>query len=774
LLRHFRERAGLTQEALAEKANLSPNAIGALERGERRRPYPSTLRMLADALELSAVEREQLTEIAAGRESQAQASHGAVREMPAPLTALIGRTTEGQVLDQLLRRKDLRLLTLTGPGGVGKTRLAIEAANHCRDAFTDGMAFVSLAPIRDPNRVLPTIAQTLGMDEIGGTTSIQSLMLWLRDRRFLLVLDNFEQVSAAAPQVVELLQACSHLKILATSREPLRVRGEQVYLVPPLAFPQTPAPLSVEEATEYDAVQLFIERTRSVRLDFALTLENVGTVGQICARLDGIPLAIELAAARSVLFSPDVLLSMLNSQMQVLTGGARDLPDRQQTMRAAIAWSYDLLNPGDQILFRRLAVFSGGGTLEGLMNLFEPGGVLPEDLLDGVESLAVKNLVQLESGAVILRVHMLETIRAYGLEQLHLHGELEAAQEAHAQYFLDLAQKANPHLTGEEQLTWVDQLSRERSNLRAAVQYWLDRRDWATAIRLTWALWRFWWVKGMHREAREWMEAVLARADLSQLSSLNRAQAEIIIGSMAWAAGEYATAADYCQAGVNRYTAHGDAAVQLIGLLMSGASHLSCGDYLLAASAFSGMLAADFEVVREPWCEAFALTYLGLVNLLQGSFQSGQDLLEQGLALARLSGDRIVIHQALYNLGVSHAFLEDDARALPAFAEGLALVKQTEDNTNAGYLVRAIAEIALRRAASRQAVRLLSAAHALLELAGAPVLRYGFERARHIETHSRAQSVLGDEMFSHAWAEGKSLEIEQVHEEAHIFTRAAR
>ncbi|HET7272215.1 MAG TPA: helix-turn-helix domain-containing protein, partial [Rubrobacter sp.] len=364
-LRRLREAAGLTQEELASRAGLTAKAVSALERGERKRPYPHTVRSLAEALELSERERTVLTEAVPGRDGTPPATEAATTSqftLPAPLTPLLGREREVEEIDNLLRQAAVRLLTLTGPGGIGKTRLVTEVARKAGSDFPDGVAFVALAPLGDAALVMPTASQVLGLREVAGIHPLEALRQHLRDRRFLLVLDNFEHVAEAAPEVVDLLGSCPNLSVLVTSRAPLRVRGEREYSVSSLGVPDPTRIPEAKEVAGTPAAQLFVERAEEASPSFALTEANAASVAAICWRLDGLPLALELAAARARFLGPTALLSRLDKALEA--GGARDLPKRQQTMRATLDWSHDLLHEPEKELFRRLSVFAGGFTLE--------------------------------------------------------------------------------------------------------------------------------------------------------------------------------------------------------------------------------------------------------------------------------------------------------------------------------------------------------------------------------------------------------------------------
>src|SRR2546423_3265303 len=434
------------------------------------------------------------------------------------LAPLIGREQQEQAIRSILLRPEVRLLTLTGTAGIGKTRLASQVATDLSGVFPQGVCLVQLAPLSDFNLVIPSIAQTLGLRDVEEYSLFESLKAFLQDQRLLLLVDNFEQVLAAAPALVELLRACPSIKILVTSRAVLHVEGEYEFSVPPLSLPDPHHLPAHEELAQYAAVALFVQRAQMVKPQLVLSEDNAAAIAQICIQLDGLPLSLELAAARSKLLSPQTLLGRLNHRLAALTGGRQDAPTRQHTLRDTISWSYDLLNAEEQRCFRRLAIFVGGCTLEAAEAVVECGFIqhvaaadhsLPA--IDLVASLLDKSLLQQSDRAGDEpRLLMLETIRDYALEMLADSGAVEATEERHAMYYLTLAERGDPELFGQQQHLWVNRLTRDSENLRAALQWLHGRRQHQEPLlRLAGSLGWFWYMCGRLSEGMLWLEHAL-------------------------------------------------------------------------------------------------------------------------------------------------------------------------------------------------------------------------------------------------------------------------
>src|SRR5215217_6957374 len=537
LLRRYRVAAGLTQEALAERAGVSTRGVSDLERGAHGLPRKDTLQLLLDALDLSPTDRATL--VAAARRPVAARARRESGDrppgLPVPLTPLVGRDKAISAVAAILAEPTIRLLTLTGPGGTGKTRLALAVAERVAPMFPDGVVFVPLAPLGDPALVASAIAEGLGVRERPEQTVRDALTAHLAGKRLLLVLDNVEHLLPAAPLVADLLGACPALRVLTTSRAPLRLSGEHLYPVSPLEVPDADHLSSLEELGQTPAVRLFVDRVRAVKPDFALSEANAHPVVEIVRRLDGLPLALELVAARVQVLSPIALAARLDRSLPLLTGGAHDLPDRQRTLRHAMAWSYDLLQPNQQTLFRRLGVFTRGCTLEAaemVADLDEPF-----DVLEGIGALLDASLLQSEEPDAETRFRMLETVREFGLERLEASDEATTTRDRHARYFLDLAERTNAVIVKTPTPALLDVIEREHDNLRAALTWSRDTGNHDTFLRLAGALAMFWYYRGYLGEGQRWLSQALETPPIDA-SPQPRAWALTMSGMLANVAGE--------------------------------------------------------------------------------------------------------------------------------------------------------------------------------------------------------------------------------------------
>jgi predicted ATPase len=737
-----------------------------------------------------------------------------VHAQPAPLPVLrnrlIDREEELVLVPDLLQREDVGLVTLTGPGGVGKTRLAIQVAADLASQFADGVAFISLASLKDPEFLELTVARALQMSEADGQAIDERLLEYLRPRQLLLLLDNTEQLLSAAPLVSRLLDAAPRLKLLVTSREPLRVHDEQVVPVLPLALPDIEHLPDLDRLSRVPAVALFVERVREVQPTFALTADNAQAIAEICRRLDGLPLALELAAARSNVLPPAALLARLVHRLPLLTHGARDVPQRQQTLRNTIAWSYDLLDESEKALFRRLSVFAGGFTLEAVQAVC----VLDADaistatsakdnedaVLDQLAQLLDKSLVQPqpqqgEGGEP--RFTMLETIHEYAQEQLEASGEATTVQERHLNYFLRLAEEAYPQMFNPERDVWMERLDREEANLRAALSWSKSDKDAVQAgLRLVGALTFYWSLRGSWHEGRTWSEGMLERTDGTDRSAA-RGQALLGAGWLAWDEGDYAAASLRAEESLSIARELGDKrgvgiADLLLGLVRMGqrnsagafplltesrAIYKELGDwsvealvlyYLGMATYFSGDRAAArahyeeslrlFQQLGDVLGMTLVVSALEVVGLPPGDQDPARSLYEQSQPLLRDLRDRGRRGMILINIGdvwLHQSEGEQEAKTL--YRQGLHLWQDLQRVDNGIGIVRGLAGLAEVAAAQEQAERagrLFGAADRLLP----PASQYRDDVNRRI---AAARDHLDAAAFTTGWTAGQAMTAEQ-------------
>jgi predicted ATPase/DNA-binding XRE family transcriptional regulator len=760
LLRRHRVAAHLTQEELAERAGLSARGISDLERGARTHPYRETLLLLADALSLDAAERTAFLRAARGQtKPEARARDAA--PLPAPPTPLVGRSAQIAEVSGLLRQEAVRLVTLTGPGGVGKTRLALAVADVLSGELPAGAVFVDLAPLRDPGLVVAKIAATLGLSDQGTVPLADIVRRFLAERRMLLMLDNYEHLLGAAMVVSELLQAGPSVKALVTSREALRLRGEREYAVPPLALPDLHPSPDPDALAESDAVQLFVQRATDVQAGFRLTPENTATVAVICQRLDGLPLAIELAAARVKVLPPPALLARLERRLSLLTGGPRDAPERQQTLRDAIAWSYDLLSPDEQTLFQRLGTFVGGWTLDTAEAVVGDDEI---DVLQGISSLVEKSLVRggdAPDGEP--RFRMLETVREFALERLAASGEETATRALHAAHFVALAEATAAKIRGPAQVEALDRLEADLANIRAAFVWLAEREDIEAVARLSVAMGQFWVHRGHVGEARGWIDRVLLRADLMPES--------LRLQTLQAATGFARVQGDRAEA-----RRRGVEALALARALGSAPEVIESLQTLAMQEVFAAELDRAVELVEEALTlqsatgappNPFVPYALGAVEHRRGHLDQAMSAYEEAFALFRVAGDRQWIADSLDCLGDIHCDREQPVAALDRYSEALQLWWELKDGWGVADSLVGFVDVAATAGQPERAARLLGAADALYERAGIGVPP--FDRPNYKRGLKAAQTQLGEERFTVLRAEGRTMTAEQAIDEAQAF-----
>lgn len=765
LLRRLRDAANLTQEELAEQAGVSARLVSDLERGKILRPRRDTIQMLADALGLTGDDREEFTEVARGRYAGSQpvpATPGPVRyaNLPLPPAGIVGREREVTATTSLLHQPEVRLLTLTGTGGVGKTRLALEAASRVAGTFRNGAVFVDLAPVTDTANVIPAIARSLAALDQNDAPPFEQLVAFLQDKQLLIILDNLEHLIGAAPEIARLLEHCPDLTILATSRQALRLRSEREYPVSPLALPDLEQLPPYEQLGRIPAVELFVHRAESARPSFALNAANAEIIAGITVRLDGLPLAIELAAARIRVLSPADLLARLQQRLPLLTGGAADLPVRQQTLRATIDWSYELLNRAEQHMFRQLSVFVGGFALEAAESVTTWSADIAGDLsrLDTLTSLVDKSFVRAveipgnEPGAEDVRFTMLETIREYGLERLAGEGDERATRERHTNWCATLAERAEPQLTGADQDIWTARLEREQDNIRSALTWAIDHSEADAAQRMCGTLYRFWAGASLFAEGRGWTERAL---DIQPAApSIPRAKSLLGAGVLSYFMGDYRAAESFTSQARDSFQALNDQrgiayANGNIGLFadVNEEYDKAITHYSLALDVFRKL--GDLPHI------GFMLGNLGLINYFQGNYQQAKALMEESLENSRTRGDRDSTAITLANLGLVALAQGNVDQAEQLLRETIRLRKVVSNKSHLARSIESLASVAAARRQFTRAACLLGAGDGLRSEIGAPLPPK--DHADLLNTINHVQGRLEPAEFDAAWETGATM-----------------
>jgi predicted ATPase/DNA-binding CsgD family transcriptional regulator/transcriptional regulator with XRE-family HTH domain len=739
MLRELRLKAGLSQERLAERVGISAREIGNLERGTRRAPRPDSVRKLADGLELQGDERDRF---------EAAAHHQGVRFPEPPVNGvprlpgpLIGREPEIDELVAMLPRDECSLVTLTGPGGVGKTSLALAVAGRVADRFRDGVTYVALATVPEARFVPFFIAEALHLSIANGSI-IEALEAHLRDRRMLLLLDNFEHLLDAAPVVAQLLASCPHLTVLATSRERLHLRGEHVRDVRPLGLPVSEM-LSVDDAAPVPAVRLFVERARDMDPAFHLSERNVAPVIEICRHLDGLPLALELAAAWIHVLPPAELLRRLDSKLALLTGGSRDAPARQQTLRDTIQWSWSLLTGPEQRMFRSIAVFVGGFDVAAAEAIAGPPGEGAPDTVTIVGSLAHKSLLQRNGYGDAPRFSLLETVREFALEQLEASGEDAEVRARHARYYVQLGQRAEEHLLREVESDWLDTLEANHDNLRSALAWTLipgtDPERAGPGVQLAGALWLFWYYHSHLTEGRWWLDHALEVVAPDDHPA--RAKILVGLGLLAHAQGDEDRSLHWLTQGIDLLRSLDDRWSLAFALSIRGNLAEDAGRYDEADAWFheaNGLFAAADDGVNV----AVTLYHLGVVAFGQGNLQLAEDRFSEALHLSGRMHDVWGTAVSLAYLGLVQSARAQIASAAGSLFNALDLFTEIGSTDRIADTISRVAVVAEAGGEPERAIRLFSAAEALEERVGVvPSLP---EQDVYSQARAKATSALTD------------------------------
>ncbi len=698
----------------------------------------------------------------------------ATNNLPLQLTSFIGREREMAEINRLLSSS--RLLTLTGPGGSGKTRLALQITAHLLAVreFPDGVWWVDLAPLSDPTLVPHALTSALNVREIPGRTLTETLVDYLHPRHLLLVLDNCEHVVAAGAHLAEaLLRSCPNVRILATSREGLGIAGEMSWLVPSLALPPpsvqsgegTP---SLDQLRQYEAIALFVERATAVLPTFRSTRQNMAAITLVCQRLDGIPLAIELAAARVKVLAVEQIAARLDNRFSLLTGSSRTALPRHRTLRATIDWSYDLLSEPERALFRRLSVFAGGFSLEAAEAVCGDEEDEWDAVLELLSHLVDKSLVTVEEHGEHVRYRLLETIRQYAREKLRGSDELARIWDRHLDFFLQFVEAAEPQLFGAGQVVWLNRLELDYDNLRAAAE-WAGKVGAAVAtLRLAGALRRFWYVRGQHGEGLTWLTEALTRPEAAERTAV-RSKALMTAGHLQLLQGHYAEAGPLLDEALGIGREVGDQWAIAMALHISGQLAISQGDYATARACFEEDVAIWQSLRGTPesatsFMHFGSLMYLGDVMIYQGDYGRGESLYEESAALLRALGDKNLLAYPLRRLGQVALHQGNYQQALARCQESLALNLEVGDRRGMVACLAGLAAVSAARGESVRAVQLCGAVAALLESLHTQLLALDADLYERNVTDVRAQ--LDEATFAAAWTAGRAMTLEQAIEHA--------
>jgi predicted ATPase/DNA-binding SARP family transcriptional activator len=690
-------------------------------------------------------------------ESAPGAAHaGSVPGLPVQLSSFIGREREVAAVRQWLGTT--RLLTLTGAGGSGKTRLALEVATQVAGAYPGGLVWVELAALSDPELLPQQIGAALGIREEGGRSAAGALSDFLRERSLLVVLDNCEHLADACAALAEtLLRGAPGLTILATSREALGVPGERAWLVPPLSLPAEDRETALEQLAGFEAVQLFLQRAQDVLPSFRLTEENAAAVAQICRRLDGIPLAIELAAARVKVLAPEQIAQRLDDAFALLTSGSRTALPRHRTLRAAIDWSHALLSEPERLLMKRLSIFAGGFTLEAAEVVCADERLECREVLDVLARLVDRSLVGMREHAGAARYHLLETMRQYAFARLEEAGEAAGLQRRHAELFLALVEEAEPHLTSPRRHPWIARLRAEHDNLRAALA-WSAQAAGETNVRMAGALYWFWFHLGFWSEGSRWLTEALALPAARERGAA-RANALLAAGTLAFWRGDAATGQRWLEESRDLWGELGDPRRQGHASIYSGMCTLALSRDPARAQPSVDAAIAIFESLDDPWWLSHARNAAGALLLLRQEVAQASEQYRKSAALTRELGENLGLGIALHGLAETARRQGDVGRALEALREALVALRHEHDDMFIARTLETLAFLVLDQDDARGAARFIGAARALREGVGAPVI--GVLTLLHGESVAAIRARLGEEAFAAALAEGRALTREQ-------------